>query len=208
MATAFTSTLSTSADQLHASIVTALENAFLTVTVGQDTSDGSPPFAKQQFPLIADISKVAARVAAFDGAPTPEIGVPYSLTKTDAMRKIIEAIVKETISYIVVNAELAAKERYDKLETDYNDLLEAIRKVLALVAVSVTASAGIPTTVTNVTLASFLAPLVNAGGPSELDLLQDDGTRLTRQTVTTETLINTNEMVLKSDGTKVSVDIK
>lgn len=109
----------------------------------------------QTFPVIPDLeANPNAANANFSSDANNTEGErfveKYANKQTDAMRKIIEVIVKETLNYIMETGMIAAAERYDKLEEDYNKFLATLELLKANTA---TASIG-----------SMLAPAVVAGG--------------------------------------------
>lgn len=148
---------------LYSNIESALAKAMITIPNYDiiQNDDGSVTVRDKTVPLLPDLSSIemsAAKMVKFDGVSAPLFGSDYNSSTTDGMRKIIESISKETLSYIIQNAEVASKARYDELENDYNNLLLAIQ----------TASTGIASTpqvpVTNGTLGAILNAILLAGG--------------------------------------------
>lgn len=194
---------------LYTNIEAALTQAHITMSNVPSLDDnGDVTYGDVYFPLLPNFIGVTsgARVVSFDHPTKPTFQPSYGTDTdplTDGMRKIVEVISKETLNYIVANAEVAAKARYDQLEQDYNDLFQATQTVVGLVTAayaSNTAAVQLDITgntkpyVTYFDMLAFLTPLIGAGGPTFPN---------TRQTATTEELINNNELI-----NEIPVDIK
>lgn len=120
------------------------DNAYMMVYAGNSTS--SHPL----IPNLEENPKAAICNYTADANPTDPTEIlercveSYKSKQTDPMRKIIEVIVKETMDYMMKNAELTAAERYDQLETDFNKVIAAL-DVFATTMKSNTVTAAIGT---------------------------------------------------------------
>jgi len=193
---------------LYKNIEAALEEAVITMYEVPYIDGDNISTRNETFPLIPSPTNVKAKMVSFENPKKPTFQKSYgtgTVDLTDGMRKIVEVISKEVLNYIVQNAEVAAKKRYDKLEQDYNDLYAATQEVVALVttalavntaAVAADLTGTVKPYVTHVEMAAFIAPLLGAGGPIVTPIT-------TRQSETTEKLINNNELIYG-----IPVDIK
>ena len=194
--------------ELYNKIESALKEAIITIKAVPSISPttGEIVYNDTTYPLLPTINSTNAMVT-FNNPTNPEFELPYGSSEapaaSDGMRKIIEVITKETLNYIIANAQLAAKERYNLLEQDYNDLFEATKSVISAVNAAYAANTALIATdpvpgtikpyVTYADMAGFMHLLSGHGGP----------TNGTRYDLTTETLINNNEKI-----NETPVDIK